>query len=148
MGLAVGDVIGPLPVEDCDTGEPASIDVTCGASAAWIFAAHTHCPTCKATAGFTDEVAAMMSDRNVAIIHTVYDDSGVSCAAWRQAYALSGLSNVRVFRDPGGAVWAKLKTSNYTAPSAFLDRNRVITHKAHGLDREAVLTMLEEALAK
>jgi thiol-disulfide isomerase/thioredoxin len=146
-GFAVGDVIGALPVRDCFTGEPASLDEVCGASATWIFSAHTHCPTCKATAGFTDDVAKAVADRNVAIVHTVYDDNGTSCAQWAAAYGFASYPNVRVFEDPGGAVWSLLKLSSYTAPSAFLDGERRITHKEHGMSKAAVLAEVDAILA-
>ncbi len=146
-GFAVGEALGDLGVRDCDTGAPANLDEVCGASATWVFAAHTHCPTCQATAGFTDEVAAAVADKNVAVVMTVYDDNGTSCAKWRDAYKLAGLPNVRVYADPGGKVWSKLKTSNFTAPSAFTDKNRVITYKEHGLGKAQVLTQIDAALA-
>ncbi len=148
VGFDVGDTIGDLGVKDCETGAPVSIDELCGASATWIFAAHTHCPTCQATAGFTDEVAAAVASKNVAIAHLVYDDNGTSCAKWRDAYKLAGFSNVRVYDDPGGAAWAKLKLENYTAPSAFLDAKRVVTFKKHSLAKAAVLTQIDAALAR
>lgn len=148
VGFAVGDHIGALSVLDCTTGKPATIDELCGANATWIFAAHSHCPTCKATAGFTDDVANAFADQGVAVAHILYDDVNVSCAVWAKAYGLEGLPNVKVYQDPTGAVWAALKTSNYTAPSAFLDGNRVITHKAHGLTREGVEAQLKVALSQ
>lgn len=137
-----------MSVIDCDTGEPASIDELCGANATWIFAAHSHCPTCKATAGFTGDVANANADQGVAVAHILYDDVNVSCAAWKAGYALGGLPNVRVYEDPTGAVWAALRTSNYTAPSVFLDRSRVVTHKEHGLQRSGVEAQLKVALSK
>ncbi|MCA9585588.1 MAG: redoxin family protein [Myxococcales bacterium] len=147
-GFAVGESLGDLELKDCDTGAPAKLDELCGASATWIFAAHTHCPTCQATAGFTDDVAAAVASKNVAIAHIVYNDNGTSCAKWKAAYKLAGVANVRVYEDPTGDAWAKLKTSNFTAPSAFLDANRVITFKEHGLAKSAVLTQIDAALAK
>lgn len=148
VGFAVGESIGDLKVKDCDTGAEATIDDLCGADATWIFAAHTHCPTCQATAGFTDDVAAAVADKNVAIAQLVYDDNGTSCAKWRTAYKLAGLTNVRVYADPGGAAFAKLKTTNYTAPSAFLDKHRVVTYKEHGMTKADVLAQITSALAK
>jgi thiol-disulfide isomerase/thioredoxin len=147
-GFEVGQALGSLVVNDCDTGEQVTLDELCGASATWIFTAHTHCPTCKATAQFSDTVAQAMADKNVAIAHIVYDDNGTTCAQWRDAYKLGGIANLKVYEDLTGQVWAKLKTSNYTAPSAFLDRNRVVTYKAHGLTQSAVLKQLESALAQ
>ncbi len=147
-GFGVGQRIGALPVKDCDTGAAATIDDACGAAATWIFVAHTHCPTCRATAGFTDDIARSYADRNVAIVQIVHDDSGVSCKTWREAYGLAGLPNVKIYADPTGAVWSALKTSNYTAPSAFLDRERTIMYKAHGLTKSAVAKQLDTALAR
>jgi AhpC/TSA family len=148
VGFAVGESIGDLQVKDCETDAPATINDLCGASATWIFSAHTHCPTCQSTAGFTDDVAAAVAQKNVAIAHLVYDDNGTSCAKWRDVYKLAGITNVRVFADPSGTAFAKLKTSNYTAPSAFLDKNRVITFKQHGMSKAQVLTQIDAALAK
>ncbi len=148
VGFNVGDSIGDLGVTDCDTGQPATIDDLCGAKATWIFVAHSHCPTCKATAGFTSSVAQKVASKDVAVAHILHDDNGTSCATWRDAYELAGISNVRVYEDPTGATWSKLKTSNYTAPSAILDANRVVTHKAHGMNESAVLSQIDQALAK
>jgi Redoxin len=148
VGFAVGESIGDLQVKDCETGAPATINDLCGASATWIFSAHTHCPTCQSTAGFTDEVAAAVAQKNVAVAHLVFDDNGTSCAKWRDVYKLAGITNVRVFADPNGTAFAKLKTSNYTAPSAFLDKNRVITFKQHGMNKTQVLAQIDAALAK
>jgi len=147
-GFAVGERIGKLAVKDCDTGAAATIDDACGAAATWIFVAHTHCPTCRATAGFADSIATSYADKNVAIVQIVHDDSGVSCATWRETYGLAGLPNVKVYADPTGAVWSALKTSNYTAPSAFLDRERIITFKAHGLTQSAVANHIDAALTR
>ncbi|MBK7580460.1 MAG: hypothetical protein IPI67_09670 [Myxococcales bacterium] len=147
IGFDVGDTLGELVVKDCDTGAVATLDELCGAAATWVFVAHTHCPTCKATAGFTDSVAAAVADQDVAIAHIVYDDNGTSCATWKASFELSGIKNVKLFEDPTGAAWSKLKTSNYTAPSAFLDKNRVITFKAHGLTESSVLGQITQALA-
>lgn len=147
-GFAVGQRIGALPVKDCDTGAPATIDDACGASATWIFVAHTHCPTCRATAGYADEIARAYADKNVAVIHIVHDDSGVSCATWGKNFALAGLTNVKVYADPTGAAFRALKTSDSTAPSAFLDRQRVITYKEHGLGSSGVSKQLDAALAR
>jgi len=147
-GFAVGDQIGDLPVKDCDTGATVSIEEACGAKATWIFAAHTHCPTCRATADFTAEVAASVADQNVAVLHIVHDDSGISCPTWRERYKLAGLPNVKIYADPSGAAWSALKTSNYTAPSAFLDARRVITYKAHGLTQSGIQSKIKDALAR
>lgn len=147
-GFDVGQALADLTVLDCETGAPATLDDVCGASATWIFAAHTHCPTCRATAGFTDEVAAAVADKNVAVVQLVYNDNGTTCAQWRDAYKLSGLSNVRVYEDPKGAAFNKLRISNYTAASAFLDKDRKITYKEHGLSKAQVLSQIEAALAK
>lgn len=147
-GFAVGQTLGDLGVRDCETGAPASVDEACGAKATWIFAAHTHCPTCRSTAGFTDEVAQAVAGKDVAVVHLVYDDNGTSCAKWKEAYKLAGITNVYVYDDPKGVAFAKLKTSNYTAPSAFLDKNRVVTYKEHGLSKAQVLSQIDAALAK
>ncbi len=147
-GFAVGDTLADLGVRDCETGAPASLDEVCGASATWIFAAHTHCPTCRATAGFTDDVAAETASKNVAVVQLVYDDNGTSCAQWKAAYKLAGIPNVRVYDDPKGAAFAKLKISNYTAASAFLDKNRVVTFKEHGLTKSEVLSQIDLAASK
>jgi hypothetical protein len=147
-GFAVGQTLGELGVRDCETGAPASVDEACGAKATWIFAAHTHCPTCRSTAGFTDDVAQAVAGKDVAVVHLVYDDNGTSCAEWKEAYKLAGISNVFVYDDPKGVAFAKLKTSNYTAPSAFLDGNRRITFKEHGLSKAQVLSRIDEALSK
>lgn len=146
VGFELGDSLGDLGIKDCDTGAAATVDEVCGADAAWIFAAHTHCPTCQATAAFTDDVAKAVSDKNVAVIQLVYDDNGTSCAEWRANYALAGISNVRVYADPGGKAFGKLKSSNFTAASAFINANRVVTHKEHGLTKTKVLSQVEAAL--
>jgi len=143
----VGDTLADLRVKDCATGATATIDELCGASATWIFAAHTHCPTCQATAGFTDDVAKAVASKNVAVVQVVYDDNGTTCEKWRTVYKLGGFSNVRVYADPGGAVFDKLRSSNYTAASAFLDKNRVITHLEHNLNKGEVLSEIDKALA-
>jgi len=147
IGFAIGDSLGSLDVQDCDTGAPATLDEVCGAGATWICSAHTHCPTCQATAGFTDEVAAAVAAKNVAVVQIVYDDNGTTCEKWRTVYKLGGFSNVRVYADPGGAVFDKLRSSNYTAASAFLDKNRVITHLEHNLNKGEVLSEIDKALA-
>jgi hypothetical protein len=147
-GFAVGQSLADLAITDCDTGAPASLDDVCGASGTWIFAAHTHCPTCRATAGFADEVAAAVASKNVAVVQLVYNDSGTTCAQWREAYKLAGIPNVRLYEDPNGAAFAALKTSNYTAISAFLDKNHVVTFKEHGLSKAQVLTQIDAALAR
>jgi hypothetical protein len=146
-GFGVGQALGELHVRDCDTGAEASIDEVCGASATWIFAAHTHCPTCQATAGFTDDVARAVASKNVAIVQLVYDDDGTSCAKWRDAYKLAGIANVRVYEDPEGAAWSKLKARNVTASSTFVNARRIITFKDHSLVKDAVLARIDEALA-
>lgn len=146
-GFGVGDSLGDLVLTDCATGATATLDELCGASATWLFVAHTHCPTCQATAGFTDDVAAQVASKNVAIAHVVYNDNGTSCAKWRDAYKLAGLSNVRVYEDPTGAAFAAVKSSNFTAPSVFLDAKRVVTYREHGLAKAAVLTQIDAALA-
>ena len=147
-GFAVGQTLGDLGVRDCETGAPASVSDTCGAKATWIFAAHTHCPTCRSTAGFTDEVANAVASKDVAVVHLVYDDNGTSCAEWKAAYKLAGLTNVYVYDDPKGVAFDKLKAESYTAPSVFLDKNRVVTFKEHGLSRAQVLEQIDSALAK
>jgi len=148
VGFAVGQSLGDLGLRDCDTGAAVTMDEVCGASATWLFAAHTHCPTCQATSSFMDDVATAIAGKNVAIVISVHDDNGTTCAKWREVYKLAGLSNVRVYSDPDAAVWDKLKTKNYTAPSAFLDSSRVITFKEHSLVKDAVLTQIDAALAK
>lgn len=148
VGFAIGESLGELGIKDCDTGASATIDEVCGASATWIFAAHTHCPTCQATAGFTDDVATAVANKNVAVVQLVYDDNGTTCAEWRDNYKLAGITNVRVYADPGGKAFAKLKISNYTAASAFIDEDRVITYKEHGLSKAKVLAQIEAALAE
>ncbi|HRG95147.1 MAG TPA: redoxin family protein [Polyangiaceae bacterium] len=147
-GFAVGDTLGDLVVKDCDTGAAATLDEVCGAKATWIFAAHTHCPTCQATAGFTDDVAAAVAAKDVAVVQLVYSDNGTTCAQWKQAYKLAGIANVRVYEDPGGRAFQRLAVTNYTAVSAFLGKDRVITHKEHGLSKTAVLREIDAALAK
>jgi len=147
-GFAVGDTLGELDLVDCATGVKTTMNEVCGASATWLFVAHTHCPTCQATAGFTDDVAKAVATKDVAIAHVVYDDDGTSCAKWQAAYKLAGLTNVRVYEDPTGGAFTKLKSSNFTAPSAFLDARRVITFKEHGLSKAQVLTQIDAALAK
>lgn len=148
VGYEVGQSMGALVLKDCETGETATLDELCGAEATWIFVAHSHCPTCKATAAFTDEVADEVASKNVAVAHIMYDDDGTACAAWKEAYKLGGRPNLKVYEDPTGAAWQKIKTSNYTAPSAFLDRNRVVTFRAHGLTKAKVLSQIDTALTK
>lgn len=148
VGFAVGESIGDLGLKDCDTGADASFDEVCGAAATWVFAAHTHCPTCQATSSFMDDVAKAVADKNVAIVLTVHDDNGTTCEKWRDVYKLAGLTNVRVYADPTAAAWDKLKTKNYTAPSAFLDGARLITFKEHSLVKDDVLKQIDAALAK
>lgn len=148
LGYSVGDTLGDVVVVDCDTGAPRSLEEVCGASAAWVFVAHSHCPTCKATAGFTASVAQKVAAQNIAIAHIMYDDNGTSCADWKKAYSLEGISNVKVYEDPTGAAWTKLKTSNYTAPSVILSSSRVISHQEHGMNETEVLAALQVALGK
>jgi thiol-disulfide isomerase/thioredoxin len=148
VGFQVGQSLGKLVVKDCETGAEATLDELCGAQATWIFVAHTHCPTCQATAKFTDEVAAEVASKDVAVAHIVYDDNGVTCAAWKETYKLGGYPNLRVYEDPTGAAWSKIKSSNYTAPSVILDRDRVITFQGHGLSKAKVLGQIDAALAK
>ncbi len=148
VGYSVGDTLGDLVVVDCDTGAPRSLDEVCGADATWVFVAHSHCPTCKATATFTPSVAQKVATQNVAIAHIMFDDNGTSCPTWRKGHGLEGLPNVKVYQDPTGAVWSKLKTSNYTAPSVFLNAARVITHQEHGLSESEVLSQIAGALSK
>jgi hypothetical protein len=148
VGYTVGDTLGDLVVVDCDTGAPRSLSEVCGADATWVFVAHSHCPTCKATATFTPSVAQKVATQNVAIAHIMFDDNGTSCPTWRKGHGLEGLPNVTVYQDPTGAVWSKLKTSNYTAPSVFLNAARVITHQEHGLSESEVLSQIAGALSK
>ena len=54
---------------------------------------------------------------------------------------------MRVYADPSGTAWEKLKIDYVTAPSAFLDARRVITFKAHSLSKTAVLSQIDAALA-
>jgi hypothetical protein len=145
-GFAVGDVLGEVPVRDCLTGETASLKEVCGASATWIFAAHTHCPTCQATASYTDDVANALASKNVATVQLVYDDNGTSCAKWRDAYKLGGSPHIRVYEDKNGQAFNLLKKSNYTAAHVFLNKDRKITFKEHGLSKANVLARIEEAL--
>jgi hypothetical protein len=145
-GFAVGDRLGDVPVRDCLTGEIASLNEVCGASATWIFAAHTHCPTCQATASYTDDVANAVATKNVAVVQLVYDDNGTSCAKWRDAYKLGGFPHVRVYEDKNGQAFDLLKKSNYTAAHVFLNKDRRITYKEHGLSKANVLARVEEAL--
>lgn len=147
-GFAVGQPIGDLVVEDCETGAKASIDEVCGASAAWVFVAHTHCPTCRATAKYTANVAKAVASKGVAVVHVVHQDDSVTCAQWKKIYGLEGIPNLKVYADPSGAAWSALKTKSYTAPHAFVDGERVITYKEHGLDEKTVLAKIDEALAK
>ena len=134
-----------MPVRDCLTGEVASLNEVCGASATWIFAAHTHCPTCQATAGYTDEVATAVAGKDVAVVQLVYNDNGTSCAKWRDAYKLGGFPHVRVYEDKSGQAFALLKKSNYTAAHVFLDKDRRITYKEHGLSKADLLARIGEA---
>jgi thiol-disulfide isomerase/thioredoxin len=147
-GFAVGASLGELPVQDCDTGEPRSLTEACGAAATWLFVAHSHCPTCVATAQYTAKVAADYAERNVAVVHIVHIDSGTTCPAWRKKYGLEGLPNVRVYADKSADAWAALKVSNSTAIHAFASGERVITYKAHGLSSSQVGKQLDAALAK
>ena len=146
VGFAVGQRLGDLPIQDCDTGEVRSISEVCGAKAAWIFVAHSHCPTCIATADYSSEVAAAVQSKDVAVVHIVHIDTATTCAAWRKKYALEGLSNVRVYADKSGAAWAALKLQNYTAIHAFTDAGQVVRHKAHGLSSSQVTKQIDAAL--
>jgi thiol-disulfide isomerase/thioredoxin len=148
VGFEVGDSLGALEVRACDSGAVVSVDELCGAQATWLFVAHTHCPTCKATAGFTPAVAAQVADKDVAIAHIVYNDDGTSCAAWRDAFELAAIPSVRVYEDPTGAAWSALKSASYTAPSVFVDESRVITFKAHGLSESEVRSQIDAALVQ
>jgi len=145
VGFAVGSQVGQLPIVDCDTNAPATIDDVCGAQATWIFVAHTHCPTCQGTASFTPDVAKSVASSNIAIVHIVHDDNGTSCAAWRERYKLAGIPNVKVYADPKAEAWAAVKKSNVTAPSLILDRNRVVTHREHGMSSSAIKEQLDFA---
>jgi hypothetical protein len=74
--------------------------------------------------------------------------STLAARAPHQEYKLAGLTNVKVYADPGGAVFRKLKVSNFTAVSAFLSKDRVVTYKEHGLSKAQVLSQIDTALAK
>lgn len=146
VGFDVGQRLGDLPIQDCDTGDVRSIAEVCGAKAAWIFVAHSHCPTCTATADYTSEVAAAAQSKDVAVVHIVHIDTATTCAAWRKKYALEGLSNVHVYADKSGAAWTALKLQNYTAIHAFTDGGQVVRYKAHGLSSAQVTKQIDAAL--
>lgn len=148
VGFAVGERLGDIAVHDCDTGAPRTLDEVCGSKATWLFVAHSHCPTCKATASYTASVAKDLADKDVAIVHIIYIDDGQTCPSWRKKYGLEGLPNVRVFLDKTGASWAKIKIKSYTAPHALMTKDRVITYKNHGLSSAGVKTLIDQALAK
>jgi hypothetical protein len=148
IGFAAFNQIGQLPIVDCDTNAPATIDDVCGASATWIFVAHTHCPTCQGTASFTPEIAKSVASSNIAIVHIVHDDNGTSCAVWRDRYKLAGIPNVKVFADPKAEAWAAIKRSNVTAPSLILDRNRIVTYGAQGMSSSQIKQQLDIALMR
>ncbi len=147
IGFGVGQELGDLPIQDCDTGVIRSIKEVCGAKATWIFVAHTHCPTCRATAQYTAKVAKQLVDKDVAVVHVVHVDDYQSCPSWRKKYGLEGIDNLRVYLDKSGAAWNAIKTKNYTAPHAFAGPNRVITYKQHGLSSNGVLQKVNQALA-
>ena len=148
MGFNIGQQVGNLVVHDCDTGKARTIDEVCGAKATWIFVAHSHCPTCKATAQYTAKVAAAVADKDVAVVHILYIDDATTCPDWRSKYKLAGLDNVRVYLDKSGATWSAIKTKNYTAAHAFLDGKRQVTYRAHGLSSGGVQKQIDDALAK
>lgn len=146
-GFGIGQTLGDLPVQDCDTGKVRTIKEVCGAKATWVFVAHSHCPTCRATATYTAQVAKQVADKGVAVVHVVQIDDGQTCPSWRKKYGLEGIKNLRVYTDTSGKAWQSIKTSNYTAPHAFADGGRVITYKKHGLSSQAVIQKINEALA-
>ncbi len=145
-GFSVGQQIAALPIQDCDTGAKRDFAEVCGADATWLFVAHSHCPTCKATAQYTASVAQQFADKDVAIVHVVYIDDGQTCPSWRAKYGLDNLPNVKVYLDKTGASWNAIKTKNYTAPHAIMTKDRVITFKAHGLSSGGVASQLNKAL--
>lgn len=146
VGYDVGQQLGDLTVTDCDTGATRSIEEICGADATWLFVAHSHCPTCQATAGYTKKLATDLANKNIAIVHVVQIDDSQTCPGWRKAYGLAGLPNVRVYRENTGAAWKSIKTKNYTAPHVIMGPDRVITFKAHGLSSSAVKSKLLAAM--
>ncbi len=148
VGYAVGERLGAIKVVDCDTGEPRSLDELCGAEALWLFVAHSHCPTCKGTASITPDLATEFAPQGVAVAHVVYIDDSQTCPSWRTKYKLDGHPNVRVYRDPTGAAFSAIKTSNYTAPHLFATSTRVITHKQHGLSSSGVRAQIKKALSQ
>jgi hypothetical protein len=146
LGFNVGDTIGKLEVRSCETNEIATIDNLCKAKATWLFHGHTHCPPAAETAGFTDEVASEMASKDVAIVHIVYDDSGTSCEVWKKKYALGGITNVKLYADPDGAIFQKIKLTDNFAPSVFINSKHVITYKKHQMTKAEVLSRFDEAL--
>lgn len=146
-GFGIGQTLGDLPVQDCDTGKMRTIKEVCGAKATWVFVAHSHCPTCRATATYTAQVAKQVADKGVAVVHVVQIDDSQTCPSWRKKYGLEGIENLHVYTDTTGIAWQSIKTSNYTAPHAFANGGRVITYKKHGLSSQAVMQKINEALA-
>lgn len=148
LGFGIGDRLGHIAVQDCDTGATRTLDEVCGADATWLFVAHSHCPTCNATAKYTADLAQQYAGKNVAVVHVVYIDDGQSCPSWREKHGLAGIPNLKVYLDKTGASWSKIKTKPYTAPHAIMTKDRVITYKAHGLSGAGVKAQLDKALKK
>ncbi|MCO4763647.1 MAG: redoxin domain-containing protein [Myxococcales bacterium] len=146
-GFGIGQQLGSLSLKDCDTGKSRAITEVCGAKATWLFVAHSHCPTCQATASYTKQVALDLADKDIAIVHVIQIDDGQTCQGWRKKYGLTGLPNVKFYTENTGKAWQAIKTKNYTAPHAIMKADRVITFKAHGLSSGAVKQKLQQALA-
>jgi len=147
QGFGVGQSIGALQLKDCDTGEVRTINEACGAKAGWLFVAHSHCPTCQATANYTAAVAAAVAADDVAVLHVLYVDDATTCQGWRSKYGLDLPPNVRFYVDPTGAAWQAIKIKNYTAPHVFFNKNRIITYKEHGLSSASVKAQIQKAAA-
>ena len=146
LGFNIGNRLGDVPVQDCDTGEKRTLDEVCGAKATWLFVAHSHCPTCKATATYTAELAKQLAQQDVAVVHVVHIDDSQTCPGWRKQYGLENIPNLRVYLDKTGAAWSKIKTKPYTAPHAIMGKDRIITYKNHGLNAAGVANKVKLAL--
>lgn len=145
-GFEIGHRLGDVPVFDCDTAAPRSLDELCGAKATWLFAAHSHCPTCQATAKYTPALAQELAKKGVAVAHLVYIDDHQSCPSWRKKYGLEGIPNLKVYLDKSGAAFSKIKIKPYTAAHAIMGKDQIITYKNHGLTAAGVASKVNLAL--
>jgi thiol-disulfide isomerase/thioredoxin len=146
-GFDLGDQLAPRTFKNCD-GEPVSLDAYCGARGLWLFFAHGWCPHCQKTAGFMEGVVTDYAGAGLVGVNILMEtgsggvpDAG-SCREWRDTFGLERA--VTLYDDTGAS--AALWDTPYTALSVFVDRDRVIVHKAHSDDEAQIRGMLELVL--